>query len=61
MSASYFVFPNNLPCREFVDEAYEKGRETVSKMKPQEIDRPLKKHGAESTIHIIDPTLFDLV
>lgn len=46
--------------REFVDEAYERGRNVVMAMKKEDMEKPLKKRGPESAICTIDPTLFDI-
>lgn len=46
--------------REFVDEAFARGRDTVAKMRAEDMEKPLKKRGPGSYIPTIDPSLFDI-
>lgn len=48
--------------KEFVDEAYEKGRKEIMEMPEDDITRPLRLgRGRHSKYPTIDPTLFDLI
>lgn len=44
--------------KEFIDEAYEKGRQQVLEMKKEMMRAPLKKTGPGKSVVTIDPTLF---